>query len=171
MRFLSKPALISAGCALLIAVGCSKSEPMNEQVEGTVKLDGAPLANVVVEFVPNLKQDTQAPISTATTDASGHFQLMCANEKPGAIIGPHNVLIHGRRGGDSANNEMDAQPTKSNTGNPTIPTIYQSAAKTPIKVDVTASQHSYEINVASGKGGGQSASGRAPSSHEKERRE
>jgi hypothetical protein len=138
------------GCAVVLIAGCSSSVPMNEQVEGTVKLDGVPLPNALVEFVPNDKT-TQLPISRATTDSAGHFQLMCANEKPGAVLGSHNVLVRVGRGGDGSKaDEMDAPPPKKGeVKSYVVPPIYRDAAKTPLKIDVTASQHSYELNLTS----------------------
>ncbi len=136
------------GISLLSLAGCASDLQFNEQVEGTVKLDGMPLSNVLVEFVPNLKSKTQAPVSRATTDSSGHFILMCANERPGAVIGRHNVLVRVGRGGQSGADEMDAPPDRS-SGRPAIPSIYGNATKTPLKVEITSDKHSYEINVQS----------------------
>ena len=151
-RSISNALRLVAGASLFLVAGCSSGIQMNEQVEGTVKLDGAPLANVVVEFVPNLKSTTQAPVSSATTDASGHFKLICANQKPGAVVGKHNVLIRvGRGGGNGGAEEMDAPAAapQSNAKRPTIPADYTSAQKTPIKIEVTADKHSYDVNISS----------------------
>jgi hypothetical protein len=159
-RYFTKSLRILPAASLLVVFGCSSHIEFNDKVEGTVKLDGAPLANVLVEFVPNLKSRDQAPMSRATTDATGHFTLMCSNERPGAVVGKHNVLVRTGRGGRAGADEMDAPPADGNTagGRPVIPGEYASAAKTPIKIDVTADKHSYEINVqsfaASQQGGG-----------------
>ena len=140
---------VLASASLLAIVGCESQVQMNEKVEGTVKLDGTPLANVLVEFVPNLKSKEQAPVSRATTDSSGHFVLMCMNEKPGAVVGKHNVLIRVGRGGQSGADDMDAPQDMSRGRGRVIPSEYSSANKTPVKVEVTAEQHSYDINVLS----------------------
>ena len=141
---------VLASASLLAIVGCDSDVQMNEKVEGTVKLDGAPLANVLVEFIPNLKSKEQAPVSRATTDSSGHFVLMCINEKPGAVVGKHNVLIRVGRGGKSgAADDMDAPQDVNRGKGRLIPSEYASASKTPVKVEVTAEQHSYDINVQS----------------------
>jgi hypothetical protein len=145
-------------CALMsgwmLLTGCSKPQnAMNEQVEGTVKLDGQPLANVTVQFVPDSdrKGQGQAPQSTATTDASGHFVLTCENLKSGAVLGRHFVVVLAGRGGDSRTNDMDP-PAKGNAGNsklPQVPQVYTMLPKTPLQVDVTAEQHSYPLNLSS----------------------
>ncbi len=39
--------------AVLLAAGCGKSVAFNDKVEGTVQIDGAPLRQVMVEFIPD----------------------------------------------------------------------------------------------------------------------
>src|SRR5262249_30043215 len=76
---------------LLAGSGCGKKYSLNEQVEGSIKVDGAPLVGAVVDFVP---QGAEAlPISTGVTDKDGQFKLRCLN-KSGAVIGKHKVVIH-----------------------------------------------------------------------------
>jgi len=75
--------------------------------------------------------------------------MMCTNGKPGAVEGKHNVLVRVGRGGQSGIDEMDAPPERRAASRPVLPAEYLSAAKTPIKIEVTADKHSYEINVRS----------------------
>ena len=126
--------------AVLLAVafaGCAKNWPINEQVDGTAKLDGEPLAGVLVEFIPDVDKKVQAPISRATTDDKGHFVLMLPTEKPGAVIGKHNVVVHAGRaeGGEAAGKKAAV-----------VPMIYSTAAKSPLKgIEVTADKHTYDL--------------------------
>src|SRR5262245_17926586 len=84
-----------------LASGCSGTNwAMNELVDGTAKLDGKPVTNAVVEFVPIADAKKQPPISRGTTDDKGHFVLSCDNKKPGAVIGKHTVLVRVGRGED-----------------------------------------------------------------------
>ena len=77
--------LLSAGS------GCNKKYSMNDQVEGSLKIDGAPMVGVVIDFVP---QGAEAmPVSTGVTDTTGHFQLRCEGKK-GAVVGKHKIVIH-----------------------------------------------------------------------------
>src|SRR5262249_16822671 len=86
--------LALAAVLFALAAGCSSNNWVrNEQVEGTVKLDGKAVPNVMVQFVPTGEPKKQPPISHATTDEKGHFVLMCENNKSGAVIGKHSVLI------------------------------------------------------------------------------
>src|SRR4051794_2434086 len=80
---------------LFSAAGCGKpSYVFNEDVEGTVKLNGAPLPSVQVEFVPEADPGgPQPPLSTSFTDEKGHYRLSHDNQKPGAVVGKHRVVI------------------------------------------------------------------------------
>ncbi|HLJ12150.1 MAG TPA: hypothetical protein VKU82_13235 [Planctomycetaceae bacterium] len=69
-------------------------------VSGTVTIDGKPLKNAIVKFVPKLEGPDSYKKGTTSfgwTDAEGKYTLTYANEdgKPimGAVIGPHQVQI------------------------------------------------------------------------------
>jgi hypothetical protein len=124
-----------AFAVLLLACGCDKSRSQNESVEGTLKLDGTPVPHVLVEFVPD-DSKTQAPPSSGVTDDKGHFQLMCDNKKAGAVIGKHNVVIQKGR--------KDASTPALTLA---IPDVYTMAVKTPLQIEVTANEHTYDLNL------------------------
>jgi len=120
---------------LAVIAGCGKTWSLNDSVEGTVTLDGAPVPNVMVQFVPDdLK--VQYPTSTGTTDDKGHFQLTCQNGTPGAVVGKHNVVVLVGRTDTGA----PASPVA-------IPAVYKMVAETPCQVDVTADKHSYDVKL------------------------
>jgi hypothetical protein len=127
---------------ILVLVGCSRapSYTQNESVEGTVTLDGQPVANVVVQFVPNIDPEVQAPMSSGSTDEKGHFRLTCDNKRPGAVVGKHNVVVLAGRAG--AADEDEAKGGQRGKG---IPAVYGVAAKTPLKIEVTADRHTYDL--------------------------
>jgi len=84
---------------LLVSSGCGKGRRVwqfNEQVEGVVKLEGAPVANVFVQFVP-ADPEEQGPISRGMTDSKGHFRLATEDDRDGAVIGPHKILVFAGR--------------------------------------------------------------------------
>lgn len=58
------------------------------KVGGVVTLDGKPLPNAVVTFVPK----AGGPSATGMTDAEGKYQLMTVNDN-GALVGEHMVSI------------------------------------------------------------------------------
>jgi hypothetical protein len=123
---------------LVLLAGCGTKWSQNDNVEGTLKMDGVPVANVKVQFVPD-DPAVQAPASSAQTDENGHFRLTCENGRPGAVIGKHNVVIFKGR----------AEPGDGQTiSTAVIPQAYTIAAKTPLQTEVTASEHNYDLKMS-----------------------
>ncbi len=134
---MSKNALRILACSLLLTFsGCGRSWPINEDVGGTLKLDGVPAANLLVQFEPDDPQ-AQGPSSMGETDAKGHFQLTCRNGKPGAVIGKHNVVVFKGIPGPG-------EPASSLV----IPAAYTRSNKTPLQIEVTANEHNYDLNMS-----------------------
>lgn len=131
---------------ILICSGCWKSQaPMNDKVEGTLKVNGIPLVGASIQFVP----DGVSGLLTgyALTDAQGHFEMQ-TGELPGAVLGKHSVIIQVGRGNASrANDPQAAQPDGGNPvpaapkGNPTLPPGYSDLRKPLLTVDVTPDRH------------------------------
>ena len=82
--------------ALLLA-GCGRSGGNLAPVQGTVTLDGKPLAGAMVEFEldpgDNVYQKTTGSISRGKTDANGRYTLEFTHEEEGALVGKHIVRI------------------------------------------------------------------------------
>jgi hypothetical protein len=139
VRCLTLPSLV----LLLLASGCGKSWPQNDSVEGTVKLDGVAVPNVMIKFVPS-DDDAQGPSSSGYTDDKGHYQLTCENNKLGAVIAKHNVLVLQGRNASGSGEESNAGPTKAILA---IPNAYTIVSKTPLKIEVTADKHTYDLDL------------------------
>jgi hypothetical protein len=62
-----------------------------------VTLDGKPLANASVTFVPMATKENQAPGPTAwgPTDADGRYRLSVTPETPGGVVGKCRIYISG----------------------------------------------------------------------------
>jgi hypothetical protein len=73
-----------AGCG----GGPTAGIPDLARVTGTVKMDGQPLAGVVVNF----NSESSRP-SSGTTDDQGKYKLMFNEKTEGAAIGKHKVMI------------------------------------------------------------------------------
>lgn len=102
--------IVSAGCILSIC-GCGGGGdgPELGDVSGVVRLDGQPLPDATVRFVP----ESGSP-SVAVTDAEGRYELAYSSSKTGATVGQHTVQISTYRsaGEDESGVEMPAVPEK-----------------------------------------------------------
>ena len=81
---------LATGVFLVGMAGCGGLDIELAPVEGTVTMDGQPVADAGILFTP--KQDGKGPSASAATDNTGHFMLMTAN-RPGAVMGEHVVVI------------------------------------------------------------------------------
>ncbi|MFH1922304.1 MAG: DUF6795 domain-containing protein [Planctomycetota bacterium] len=84
----------------LLAAGCGGSDGQFAPVEGTVTLDGEPLAGARVEFDLDTGQPSYGKSDGSTsygrTDAKGHYELKATHEKKGALVGKQVVRISTR---------------------------------------------------------------------------
>jgi hypothetical protein len=144
--------LTAVAFVALAGCGGGKRWTFNNKVEGTIKLDGTPLAGVVVEFVPEDDQ-SQGPTSRGYTNENGQFRLRADGRKPGAVIGKHAVVLLIGRGGDVQAGEDQGKEAdaiaKARRKNPPVPTPYKTVRETPLAVEVTADEHNYDLNLTS----------------------
>jgi hypothetical protein len=130
---------------LMPTTGCSgkKKWAYNEQVEGTLKLGETPLPGVLVQFYPDVDPNVQAPPSSGLTDEKGHFQLKVdSQDKPGAVIGKHNVVVLPGRSGGGEEGGAARRTAR-------VPSAYTLAATTPLQQEVTADKHTYDLKLIS----------------------
>ena len=85
-----KHALLFSLFAVLLT-GCGDGGPDLCEVEGTVTLDGQPLKEAELTFVPQNVPTTM--ISYGNTDDAGHYTLAFTAAKMGAIPATHHVRI------------------------------------------------------------------------------
>lgn len=135
---------LAVGVAVF-AAGCGDSFPMTP-VEGTVRLDGKPLAGVEVSFAPAVNAESKSPpFSRDITDENGHYTLKCDNNKLGAAVGSHVVTV--RRPVLIRRPDEPASKAKG----PNVPLIYQSLNDTPLKIEVKPDQKVYDLELKSKK--------------------
>src|SRR5262249_33963925 len=70
------------------------------RVHGTVTLDGSPLANAMIRFVPvdadTGKERKGASVALGTTDDKGQYNLLYVVGTPGAAVGTNRVEIEAK---------------------------------------------------------------------------
>jgi hypothetical protein len=80
--------------------GCGKTQksylPPTAEVSGTVTLDGEPLPQATIHFVPDAEKGTQGPIGMAATDGNGKYEVVSAGVT-GAVVGFHKIQVWARR--------------------------------------------------------------------------
>ena len=144
--------LCSAFLAVLSVAGCNKAVPVAE-VSGIVKMDGKPVPNVKIMFMPDPQKGTAGPFSAGLSDDEGHFKLTCEDERSGAVVGWHKVVLlnsgenlyrtprHGRRDDDEP---VPKAPKAKKTG-PKVPEKYTTAGKTPLEMEVKPTKNDLEL--------------------------
>jgi hypothetical protein len=117
----------------LFLLGCGG--PKVVDVEGTVKLNGQPLPDVMVEFLPDSQKGNPGPRATGKTDEQGHYHLAFDNQKSGGVAGKNRVLIHDLKVyGDKFEGRKSKKVAASR-----VPAQYEDAARTPLQPDVPRS--------------------------------
>jgi hypothetical protein len=136
---------------LSVFPGCAHRLPPIVPAKGTVTINGKPLPNAKVTFVPMLEHFGAESNSTAVTDENGEFTLTCAyNNQPGAVVGKHVVLITEPPMPENLRNEqndrvIDAYRAK--LGNRPIPPDYSAVGKSPINIEVKEGQTEYKVEL------------------------
>jgi len=129
-----------------VVSGCGRPIPLGE-VQGTARLDGRPIDQVLVSFLPDPAKQTRGPRSAAATDAAGRFRLRCDDGREGAVVGWHRVLVEDLK--------PYAAPRSDNPDRPAvvipsrIPSAYRDPAKTPLRLEVRAEPQELSVELSS----------------------
>jgi len=153
----------------LAVMGCSQEHPYGE-VEGVVTLDGKPLTNVEIVFMPDPEKGNRGRRSTAVPDKDGHFRIASDAGQTGAPVGFHRVIVNDllkprkgdlpipnvkvadeEKGGEGGAVGVKAPPVAAAGPNPTqkkqrFSDDYEDALKTPFR-DIEVKAGSQTINL------------------------
>ncbi|QEG42761.1 hypothetical protein UC8_48030 [Roseimaritima ulvae] len=125
---------LSLGLSALVAVmvlgtsGCGGGDrPPIGEVEGTVTLDGQPVADAQIFFEPT----GGGRSSSAITDADGTYELSYMGDVKGAVVGEHLVRISTAKGATRDDNGRVTDP-----GQPEqFPSSYNSESTQKVTVE------------------------------------
>jgi hypothetical protein len=138
------------GLLLLIgAAGCGNSR--TSPVEGVVFLDGQPLANASVHFVPN----ETGRDATGTTNERGEFVMSTFNPRDGVVPGSYKVVISPAVGEadtrryESAADAMAAASQATPAPKSTFPQKYTLASETPLTQEVPIGKDKLRLELTS----------------------
>ena len=137
--------------AVLFLSGCSTSAPPIVPAEGVVLLNGQPLPNAQVQFIPTAQGLGPEYIATGTTDEKGRFTLICKGQT-GACACENRVTVADASPPEKArgqSGEAQAEMSRYYAGlkNRPIPADYANAAKSPLVVKVDAGQAEYNLEL------------------------
>ncbi len=120
---------------LPLLAGCGTDGPELAPVEGTVKLDGQPVAEALIMFTPV----AGGRPAGGRTDAAGHYELTYSRDAAGAMTGEHTVTISTFRAKD---------PESGTPGAPElVPAVYNT--KTELKKTVEAGGNVIDFDLES----------------------
>ncbi len=132
----------------LAPAGCS-SKPELAEVSGVVNLNGKPMPAALVEFLPDPEKGTTGPVSSATTDAVGLFRLMTSDQRDGAVVGFHRVLIQDARSIPKARSDFSMEKPPEHVPS-RVPSSYSKAASTPLRdIEVKRGPQTLTLEVTS----------------------
>ena len=140
--------------ALTMWYGCGQ-DPLPATVEGTLRLNGRPLDNCLVTFLPELGQEAQGPSSTGLTDQHGSYRLRCDNQQEGAAIGWHRVTVQDlsvstgvrRRDHGMVDTEIEEKTPPPPVRRSRIPDRYTSATETTLRKEVKPGHQVIELDI------------------------
>ncbi len=116
---------------LAVVAGCGSSRPdglpETAVVKGIVKLNGAPLNEGVVRFVP---EDTACNPGVGMINADGTFELSTYDRLDGATVGKHKVVVHVEPHLDGSSPDPPVQ----------TPRKYHDISTTPLEVEIKSGE-------------------------------
>jgi hypothetical protein len=139
---------VAVASMMLTFLGCGPRLPSYKlvPVKGTVKLDGAPLADADVSFLYDGAGPQGYNGSRGKTDPNGKYELTNLN-KPGAVEGKYKVVIskitdkNGKPVVENVEQGMDVgQMILSGDAIESIPPAYSDLTQTKLTADVTAAK-------------------------------
>ena len=168
--FRTRGLLLITACLLGLASGCSRGRqyPPTHSVSGVVTVEGQPVAEAIVSFLPD---DGQNP-ANGVTDASGRYELTSFTRGDGAMEGSFRVTIvkYEKEGEDkpavSAEKPAAAEAESEETGNEDyvpagmvvsqydtgpknlLPKQYADQQKTPLTAAVRAEENSIDFDLS-----------------------
>lgn len=107
-------------------VGCTSSGPEIAHVSGRVTMDGKPLPNATIVFIP----ENGRPAGSRT-DESGNYVLIFTEGRQGAIPGPNSVRISTARDAEQDENGKTVLAGSKET----VPMEYNAATKLTFTIE------------------------------------
>lgn len=138
---------------LVVTVGCKPSTRRNlpvEFVEGVITMDGAPLGEASVQFIPKAEKAGNEPAG-GYTDAAGKYTLSSMNGDPGegALPGEYDVFISKTISvpiPGATHEEGDAPPEETKQ---VTPEIYRDRSNPQLEANVVKGKNTFNFDLKS----------------------
>ncbi|NLF09312.1 MAG: hypothetical protein GX594_15235 [Pirellulaceae bacterium] len=143
-------ALLPALAAALI--GCGRP-PLPAAVEGTLRLNGRPLENCLVIFLPEPGQAAEGRRFVGLTDANGHYRLRCDDQQEGVGVGWHRIVLQdmsvstGVVRQDHGTVAVEAAPPPP-ARRSRLPPKYTSPTQTPLRKEVKPERQTIDLDIS-----------------------
>ncbi len=135
--------MISTSLFLSLFAGCGDAVPKTIPVTGLVTIDGSPLQQGTVIFMPvESSDDGPSRIATGVVQSDGTFSLSTFANGDGAIIGEYQVAIDARGPISTENFGEEAASA--------VPSRYASPATSGLTVSVTHEMNACNFELLSG---------------------
>ncbi len=125
-------------CIALAVVGCA--EPLEfGQVRGTVSLNGKPLDEVRVMFLPDPLAGNKGSHSECVSNGDGKYEQVYAQdaEIKGALVGWHRVVVE----------DIAAENSRDRYRKIRINASFSSSAQTPLKFEVVPGEQTFDLEL------------------------
>ena len=136
----SRLSIALVACLPLIYTGCSETRDDLGLVEGHVTLDGQPLADALVQFVP---QGGKGVVSVGRTDSDGNYYMMASRTVKGASLGKNLIRITTYEILDEGGKQVPV-PER-------VPTKYNSQTELSVTVEPGDNTFDFDLSTAGGK--------------------
>lgn len=134
-RFRGAAALGLIAFLFLTASGCGGRDDLGN-VSGKVTLDGQPIENAVLRFVPR----GEGSVAVGRTDADGEYYLMFSLEVKGASLGENVVRI--------STHDIDVDENGNEVSIPErIPAKYNDDSELVVTVEPGNNRHDFELET------------------------
>lgn len=138
-RAMSDRSICWVGCALLTVAGCTRDDPLLVPITGQVKLEGSPVAEVIVTFTPT--GTTLGNGSLGATDTEGKFTLTDVRGGQGGHVGEYKISLYPAPTKDTQDLPSDVV----SSGAIGLPPIFLNPNRTPLRATVPAEGAQVEI--------------------------
>ena len=137
-----------------ILSGCGRDLPP-ATVEGTLRLNGEPLDNCLVTFLPESGQEGQEPHSRGLTDREGAYRLRFDSQQEGAAAGWHRVTVRDlsvssgtrRRDHGTVDAEISDNAPPPPVRRSRLPEWYLSPESTPLRQEIKPGHQVIDLDI------------------------